>query len=461
MTLQSAEVSREAAREVPAMSGGWPLLGHLREFQRDPVATLCRGWREKGELFQFRIGPRKFVVFAGPEAHHAYFKAPEETLDAKSVYQFTVPIFGRGVAYDVSSELMTEQLGFLFPALRESAMRRYVRIMFEEAESFAGTLGEEGELDLPYVMNELTVNIASRCFLGEEIRREVDSGFAEAYHDLQNGINTLGFFFPRLPTPAHRMRDRARRKITEIFSKIMSERRRTGAQSEDFMQTLMEARYKDGRPLSDNEITGLLLTSLFAGQHTSAVLATWTGLELHRDIPYLDRVRDEMREVYDEEGVLSYAGLKRQDVLENAVRECERLHPPLIILIRKALRPMTYGDYTVPAGSLAVVAPALSHLLPNVFADPEKFNPDRFAPPASEEKQHPYTLIGFGGGKHRCMGKNFAILQIKAIWAVLLDRFDFQLDNPIPAPNYGSWVTGPRLPCRLRYKRRSQATVFP
>ena len=460
MTLHSAEVSREATRKIPEMSGGWPVLGHLREFQRDPVATLYRGWDENGELFQFRIGPRKFVVFAGPEAHHAYFKAPEETLDPKSVYQFTVPIFGRGVAYDVSSEVMTEQLGFLFPALRESAMRRYVRIMFEEAESLAGTLGEEGELDLPYVMNELTVNIASRCFLGEEIRGEVDSGFAEAYHDLQNGINTLGFFFPRLPTPAHLTRDRARRKITEIFSGIMNERRRTGAQSEDFMQMLMEARYKDGRPLSDNEVTGLLLTALFAGQHTSAVLATWTGLELHRDIPYLDRVRDEMREVYGEEGALSYAGLKQQEVLENAVRECERLHPPLIILIRKALRPMTYGDYTVPAGALAVVAPGLSHLLPNVFANPEKFNPDRFAPPDNEEKQHPYTLIGFGGGKHRCMGKNFAILQIKAIWTVLLDRFDFRLDDPLPAPNYGSWVTGPRLPCRLRYKRRSQAGVF-
>ncbi len=462
MALQShnAEVSAEAAGAVPEMSGGLPLLGHLREFQRDPVAFLCRGRRECGELFQFGIGPRKFVVFAGPEAHHAYFKAPEETLDAKSVYQFTVPIFGRGVAYDVSSELMTEQLGFLFPALRESAMRRYVRIMFEEAESFSDSLGQEGEFDLPHAMNELTVNIASRCFLGEEIRNEVDSGFAEAYHDLQNGINTLGFFFPRLPTPAHLTRDRARRKITEIFSGIMRERRRTGAQSEDFMQTLMEAQYKDGRPLSDNEVTGLLLTTLFAGQHTSAVLASWTGLELHRELPYLDRVRDEMREIYDEEGSLSYAGLKQQPLLENAVRECERLHPPLIILIRKALRPLTYGDYTVPAGALAVVSPALSHLLPNVFANPEKFNPDRFAPPASEEKQHPHALIGFGGGKHCCMGKNFAILQIKAIWTVPLDRFEFKLDTPFPAPNYGSWVTGPRLPCRLRYRRRSQASIF-
>ena len=446
--------------DVPEMSGGWPVLGHMREFQRDPVAMLRRGQVENGEVFQFRIGPRKFVVFAGPDAHHAYFKAPEETLDAKSVYQFTVPIFGRGVAYDVSSALMTEQLGFLFPALRESAMRRYVRIMFEEAESFAGTLGQEGELDLPYAMNELTVNIASRCFLGEEIRGEVDSGFAEAYHDLQNGINTLGFFFPRLPTRAHRMRDRARRKITEIFSGIMRERRRTGARSEDFMQTLMEARYKDGRSLSDDEVTGLLLTSLFAGQHTSAVLATWTGLELHREIPYLGRVRDEMREIHGKEGALSYEGLKQQEVLENAVRECERLHPPLIILIRKALKSLTYGDYTVPAGALAVVAPALSHLLPDVFANPQKFNPDRFAPPASEEKQHPYALIGFGGGKHRCMGKNFAILQVKAIWTVLFDRFDFHSDHPVPAPNYGSWVTGPKLPCRLRYKRRSQASIF-
>ena len=106
------------------------------------------------------------------------------------------------------------------------------------------------------------------------------------------------------------------------------------------------------------------------------------------------------------------------------------------------------------------MAPALSHLLPDVFADPQKFNPDRFAPPASEEKQHPYALIGFGGGKHRCMGKNFAILQVKAIWTVLFDRFDFHSDHPVPAPNYGSWVTGPKLPCRLRYKRRSQASIF-
>ena len=461
-TLRPAqsEAPTSSSKPIPELSGGWPVLGHLPEFQKDPVAMLSRCWREHGELARFRLGPREFVLFTGLEAHDCYFRAPEDQLDARAVYQFTVPIFGRGVAYDVAPQVMAEQLGFLYPALREAAMRRFARIMFEEASQFADALGEAGEVDLPAAMNELTVNIASRCLLGQEVRDRVDSGFAAAYHDLQEGINALGFFLPRLPIPAHRRRDRARRRIARILGGIMAERRRSGAAPEDFMQTLMQARYKDGRALDDDEITGILLTVLFAGQHTSAVLASWMGLAFACEAACLARVREEMREVYRESGTMSLASLKQQAALERSVRECERLHPPLILLIRKVLKPLHHSGYTVPAGTLAVVSPAVSHRLPHVFAEPERFDPERFAPPASEDKQHHYALIGFGGGKHRCMGKNFAILQLKAIWTVLLDRFDFKLETAVPAPNYGSWVTGPRAPCRLRYRRRPQASVF-
>ena len=445
---------------APMLAGGWPLLGHLPEFQRDPVAMLSRGWREHGALFRFRLGTRAFVLFAGPEAHDFYFRAPEEELNAKAVYRFTVPIFGRGVAYDTSPEIMSEQLGFLFPALREAAMRRFALVMFDEARQFADSLGREGEIDLPQAMNELTVKIASRCLIGQEVRDRVDTGFAETYHDLQKGINTLGFFLPRLPVASHRKRDRARRRVAELFGGIMAARRDAGASPDDFMQTLMNARYKSGRALSDDEITGILLTVLFAGQHTSAVLATWIGLELLRAPAYLARARDEVQEVYREAGSVSMDSLQRQPALENAVRECERLHPPLILLIRKVLEPLRYGNRVVPAGTMAMVSPAVSHRLPHVFADPERFFPDRFAPPASEDKQHHYALIGFGGGKHACMGKNFAYMQLKAIWTVLLDRFDFSLSGAFPRPNYGSWVTGPERPCRVRYRRRAQPSAF-
>ncbi|MCY4322505.1 MAG: cytochrome P450, partial [Gammaproteobacteria bacterium] len=160
-----------------------------------------------------------------------------------------------------------------------------------------------------------------------------------------------------------------------------------------------------------------------------------------------------------ENGAMTSVHLKAQSAMESAVRECERLHPPLIMLIRKVLRPMRYGSVTIPAGALAIVSPAVSHRLPDVFADPDQFNPDRFAPPASEGKQHQLALVGFGGGRHRCMGKNFAIMQIKAIWTVLLDRFDFSLDGAFPDPHYGSWVTGPQRPCKVRYRRRAQAAI--
>ena len=458
--VRSAQLSLQGARAIPEVAGGWPLIGHLLDFQKDPISMLHRGWREKGELIRFRLGTREFFLFTGPEAHDAYFRAPEDQLSAKEVYQFTVPIFGRGVAYDVSPEIMAEQLNFLYPALNETAMHRFARIMFEETWQFADALGEDGEVDLPHAMNELTVKIASRCLIGEEVRAELDAGFAEAYHELQNGINTLGFFFPRLPTPAHRSRDRARRKVAELFSRIMTERRRSGAQPDDFMQTLMDARYKDGRAMDDDEITGILLTVLFAGQHTSAVLATWTLLELLRVPSYLARIRDETQDVYRESGTVSYESLKHQVTLGHAVRESERLHPPLIMLIRKVLKPMQYKDHVVPAGALAMVSPAVSHRLPHLFADPEQFYPDRFSPPACEDKQHHYALITFGGGKHRCIGEHFAHMQLKAIWTVLLERFDFQLDTAFPEPNYGSWVTGPREPCRVHYRRRSQTSMF-
>lgn len=445
---------------VPELGGGRPFIGHLLEFQADPVAMLARGWREHGDLVRFRLGPRAFYLFTGPEAHECFFRAPEDQLNARAVYQFTVPIFGRGVAYDVSPQLMDEQIGFLFPALREAALKKFARIMFDEAAQFADGLGDAGLLDLPRAMNELTVNIASRCLIGEEVRGRLDAGFAAAYHDLQKGINTLGFFLPKLPTAAHRSRDRARRQVAELFGSIMAARRLSGARPDDLMGTLMQARYQDGRAPSDDEITGILLTALFAGQHTSSVLATWTGLELLRAPASLARVRDELRTVYAGDGAMSLASLKRQTALDNAVRENERLHPPLILLIRKVLQPLRYRDHVVPAGSHAMVSPAAAHRLPHLFRDPDRFAPERFEPPAREDRQHRHALIGFGGGKHQCIGKHFAYLQLKAIWSVLLDRFDFRLDTPFPAPNYGTWVTGPRTPCRLRYRRRAEASVF-
>src|SRR5262249_5288146 len=140
--------------------------------------------------------------------------------------------------------------------------------------------------------------------------------------------------------------------------------------------------------------------------------------------------------------------------LEHAIKEAERLRPPLVMLMRKILRDFEFRGYKIKAGGLAMVSPAGSHRLPDVFRDSQKYDPDRFAPGREEDRLTSYRLIGFGGGRHRCIGLTFAQQQVKVIWSVLLQRFDLDLVRPDHLPDYSTFVVGPRRPCIMRYRRK-------
>jgi sterol 14-demethylase len=154
---------------------------------------------------------------------------------------------------------------------------------------------------------------------------------------------------------------------------------------------------------------------------------------------------------------MTIAALKQLVRLERCIKEAERLHPPLVMLMRKALRNFEFRGYVGPAGDLAMVSPAVSHRIPEIFADPSCYDPDRFAPPREEDRRTPYALIGFGGGKHRCLGLAFAYQQVKVIWSILLRCYTFELVDRDQHPNYATFVVGPRQPCLVRYRSRSPA----
>jgi sterol 14alpha-demethylase len=443
----------------PELGGGLPFLGHALEFRRNPVGLLERGRDRFGDVFSFRLAGRHVVALTGPSANEAFFTAADDQLSAKEAYQFTVPIFGKGIVYDSSPEQMNEQLGLVFPALREARLRAYVEYIADEVEQYVAQWGDEGEVDLLEATNELTVFIASRCLIGHEFRLNLSGEFARLYHDLEAGINLLAFFLPHLPLPSFRRRDRARLRMVELISRIIRERRAGGAEREDFLQTLMTARYSDGTALTDDNITGLLLTLIFAGQHTSAVLAAWTGVELLRNPRSLGAVLDEQESILNGGSALTLEAVRRMVALERAVKEGERLHPPLIMLMRKVVGDFRYAQYEMPAGWLALVSPAVSHRIPAIFGEPARYDPDRFAPGREEDHKAKYALIGFGGGRHRCIGMTFAYLQIMSIWSILLRRFALELLHPAVEPNYETFVVGPRPPCRVRYRRRRAGAV--
>lgn len=448
--------TRTRATPPPHLDGGLPFLGHALEFNRNPIRFVQRAREMHGDIFAMTLAGQKVAVLTGPKGNEAFFRAPDDQLSAKEAYRFTVPLFGKDIAYATTPERMSEQLDLITPALGERRLRTYVDYIRDEVESYISNWGNEGTIDLVQLGNELTVFIATRCLIGHEFRQNLSTEFAHLYHDMEGGLNLIGFLWPHLPLPAFRRRDRARVRMVELITSIVANRRAAGVEGEDFLQTLMTARYSDGTALNDDNITGMLLTLIFAGQHTSAVLASWTGVELLRHPDYLGEVLSERDRVFGGGRALSFEALNEMTLLGWGVKETERLHPPLILLMRKIRRDLHYRDYVVPAGWLVMVSPAASHRIAEVFREPNRFDPYRFSPGREEDKRTRFALITFGGGRHACIGMTFAYLQVKTIWSVLLGQFDFELVDGDPRPNFDTFVVGPKPPCRVRYRRKQR-----
>jgi sterol 14-demethylase len=316
-------------------------------------------------------------------------------------------------------------------------------------------------VDLVQEFSELIILTASRTLMGREVRENMFEQVATLYHDLDMGMLPISVMFPYLPIPAHFKRDKARAELAKIFRKIIDNRRATGAKEDDLLQVFIDSKYRSaygGRPLTNEEITGMLIAALFAGQHTSSITSAWTGLLMlaHPDLGLEPALEEQKRILQQHGGKLDMEILSSMDVLHRNITEALRMYPPLIMLLRQCHKSFSVTDskgeqYVVPKGHIVFTSPAYSMRLPNVFEQPNSYDPDRFA--REEDKKVPFSFIGFGGGRHGCMGGNFAYLQIKTIWSILLRNFEFEFIDPFPEADYASLVVGPK-PCKIRFSRR-------
>jgi sterol 14-demethylase len=168
----------------------------------------------------------------------------------------------------------------------------------------------------------------------------------------------------------------------------------------------------------------------------------------------------ELDELYADGREISYQALRDIPELEHAILEALRLHPPLIILMRKVMSDFHYKGYTIPAGKLVGVSPAVSNRMPECFPDPDHYDPSRYEKGREEDKQI-FAWIPFGAGRHRCVGSAFALMQLKAIFSDILREYEFELAQP-PASyrnDHSKMVVQLEQPCLVRYKRRKPAVA--
>ena len=460
MTAAAAapSLSSKAQRPPPRASGGVPLLGHLLELRRAPIELMQRIHEECGEIGEMRLAHHPVVMLYGEEAQRSFFRAPDEQLDQAAAYPFMTPIFGKGVVFDATPEQRKQAIRN--QSLRDQQMRGHAEVIAAETEAMLARWGESGEIDLMEFLAELTIYTSSSCLLGAEFRQELTPEFAEAFRDLEAGTDALAYVNPYLPLPTFRRRDRARRRLVELIEGIIAQRRAEERETSDLVHVLTKLRNADGsRRYSADQITGMFISMMFAGHHTTSSTASWTLIEFLRHPEFLAGVVEELDGLFADGRDVSYHALREIPQLESGIRESLRLHPPLIILMRKAVTDFHYKDWTVKAGKTVAVSPAVSNRMAEYFPEPQRFDPARYGPGREEDKQG-FTWLPFGAGRHRCVGAAFAMMQLKAIFSVLLRHYRFETAQPADSyrNDHSKMVVQLETPARVRYQRRETAS---
>uniref|UniRef100_A0AAX7VPG1 Lanosterol 14-alpha demethylase n=1 Tax=Astatotilapia calliptera TaxID=8154 RepID=A0AAX7VPG1_ASTCA len=448
---QSTDVD---VKHPPYIPSSIPFLGHAIAFGKSPIEFLENAYNKYGPVFSFTMVGKTFTYLLGSDAAALMFNSKNEDLNAEDVYsRLTTPVFGKGVAYDVPNHIFLEQKKMFKTGLNIARFREHIEIIERETIEYFQKWGDSGERNLFEALSELIILTASSCLHGKEIRSMLDERVAQLYADLDGGFTHAAWLLPGwLPLPNLKKkkmashRDRAHREIKNIFYK----------KADDILQTFMDSTYKDGRPLTDDEIAGMLIGLLLAGQHTSSTTSAWLGFFLAKDKALQERCYAEQKAVCGENlPPLNFDQLKDLSLLERCLKETLRLRPPIMTMMRMARSPQTAAGYTIPVGHQVCVSPTVNHRLHDTWVDRMEFKPDRYLNdnPAAGEK---FAYVPFGAGRHRCIGENFAYVQIKTIWSTLLRMYDFDLvDGYFPTINYTTMIHTPHNPV-IRYKRRKQ-----
>jgi len=358
--------------------------------------------------------------------------------------------------------------------LTSDALRSYVPLIVSEVlqvtKNHLQFQGSEGIFDVPTVMAEITIYTASRSLQGQEVRDRFDQTFANLFHDLDMGFSPINFMLPYVPFPHNRKRDYAQKKMAQTYMDIIKARRDAGGEktSEDMIWNLMGSVYKDGTPVPDEEVAHMMIALLMAGQHSSSATIAWIMLRLATRPEIMEELYQEQIAVLGADlPPLTHEDLLRLPLNALVVRETLRIHAPIHSIMRKVKSPMLVEGtpYVIPTSHVLMSSPGVTAQSTEHFPDPEKWEPHRWDEGAMKSEKddemvdYGYGLVSkgtgspylpFGAGRHRCIGEQFAYLQLGIITATMVREFKLKTGPGFKMVGTDYSVSIGELPLRLR-----------
>jgi cytochrome P450 len=410
---------------------GHPIFGLLGEFKRDRIGILMRLGIEH-DAAHVPMGIMRNLVCIGTPAlaneilttkASSFKKAPGLTIMLR-------PLLGNGLLTS-ETDFHAKQRKLLAPAFAHKRIASYATTMAERADHFAQSLRDGESLDLADAMMRLTFEIVGKTLFDTEVNddaSEVSVAITTVMQCMFRQLESLVPIPPVVPTPSNLRYQRAVRALDRIVYRIIRERRAKNEDRGDVLSMLLAARHEDGAPMSDKQVRDESMTLMLAGHETTANALSWT-FHLLAQHP---KERETMEKELDALGRNpSYEDLAKLPYTLAVFKEAMRLYPPAYMVARRAREDVTIGDgaHRIKKGAICFVSVIGIHHRPDVFADPERFDPTRFL--GDKEKELPRcAYLPFGAGPRVCIGNHFALMEGHVLLATIARQARFDAVSP-------------------------------
>ncbi|WP_447008735.1 cytochrome P450 [Saccharothrix sp. DSM 118769] len=427
-------------RTVPG-NAGCPVVGHTFAAIRDPVEWGARRLARYGPVSWSCGFGRRIVSLVGPEAAEVVLVNRDRAFANRQAWEFFLGPFFRGGLLTLDGEEHLRQRRVVQQAFTPNRLRGYLDRMNRVID--AGLRGWRPADPFPLLpaVRRLTLNLAADVFLGLALGRTADAVGA-AFVDMTRAVTA----YVRVGAPGTRWaRGLAGRRVLERFCLDRLPAKRAGDDT-DLFGLLCRAGDEDGRRFTDTEVVDHVIGLLLAAHDTTTVALNSALYRLAKHPEWQDRARAESRALGTR--FAGWDDLPRLRALDLVAKEALRLVTPIPVYPRWTARDTEVLGHHLPRGTLVTVTPLVNHHLAELWPDPERFDPLRFAGPARVDR---YAWAPFGGGVHKCAGERFADVHVKALLHQLLQRFRISVEpgyetafdfSALPVPRDG-------LPVRL------------
>ncbi|MYT19991.1 cytochrome P450 [Streptomyces sp. SID7760] len=412
---------------MPPAKGRVPGLGHIPRLARDPLAVL-RSLHAEGEVLRLDIGSMPVVVVTSASTVNEVLVKKAKSFRKGRLFERVRPLVGNGLANSNGAQHMRNRR-LIQPVFYKERLQSYAYVMSAHARTLTDSWTAGQRIDVHQAMGDFAIEALAATLFSADIGRPAVQAVREDLPViLQNMLRRA--LAPKFTDdwPIWKKFDTSAARMRAVIDDVITATRAAAPETRtDLLSLLLSARDDAGIGLTDEEVRDELTTMLFAGSETTASTLAWALHHLAHRPDVEQEVLAEIDRVLGVRDTISFADVAHLPSVTRVLDEALRLHG-VVTLMRRATEPVTIGGYSLPAETEVLLSLYALHRNPDLYPDPDRFDPDRWLPEQRQARPREHE-VPFGAGNRKCIGDRFAWMEATIALATILPRWKLR---PVP-----------------------------